>query len=704
MAYDLKACLAHELANAAGGDGSRLSRDRQQAMGYYNGDPFEGETADTGRSTVVMRTVMENVEWVIPALLRIFTASDRIAVIEPLREADVDAAKQATEFVNWVFNVQNQGFMVLHDWFKDALLLKLGWVKRWWDPAKRQEVRVYTGLLEEQYQALLADPNVEVLEQQMRMLDAYEIALDRPVPAAIAVYDCRLLYTLENGRIRVQTVPPEEVLFSRRARRDYLPFACHRTERTISELIELGYDEDTLKDAPLNEIPISGERVERYIHDDQPESDERTDFPMSTVWVEESYIRYDRNGDNVAELLKIVSVNGGQLILTKQGQEDIEEIDEIPLVSICPVPSPHKLVGNSLADLVMDLQYYKSVLIRQMLDNIYLANMPEVIVGADAIVDETYDDLLNRRPGGVIRARNAAGIVPHTVPFVAGHSFPLIEYFDQTAEVRTGVARHNQGLNPDDLNKTATGVNLIQQAAAQRVELIARIFAEGVRELVRGILQLIQRHQQQELVIRVTGRDLRMDPRDWPNALTATVSVGLGTGNRDAILKQLMTILQIQQGIVQIQGGVHGPLVTAQNVYDVLEHMTANAGFKESFFTDPSQPPAPGTPPPGARPDPQMAHAQAKIQTEMMMGRAKVEAQQQKSQTDAYLQQQRAASQMDLERQKAANDMMVAQERERARAERELMEIQLRARSGAYTADDRLPPSGPPRPNGNGRY
>src|SRR4051812_30295620 len=444
-----------------------------------------------------MRTVMENVEWVIPALLRIFTASDKICIIEPLREQDEQAAKQATEYVNYIFNNENPGFMILHDWFKDALLLRVGWVKRWWDDSKKTEIRTYTGLLQEQYDALLADPDIEVVEQTSRPLDASEVNMDRPVPGAVTVHDCKLRVTLENGRIRIETVPPEEVLFSRRSRRGDMPFVCHRTERTVSELLEMGYDEDTLREAPIGDGGMSAERTERYRGEDDPggAGDDRSDFPMRMLWVEESYIRYDRDGDNIAELLKVVSVAEGGLILTKGGKEDVEDIDEIPLVAICPVPSPHKLVGNSLADLVMDLQHYKSVLIRQMLNNIYLANMPEIIVGADAVTDETYDDLMNRRPGGIIRARNAGAIVPHTVPFVAGHSFPLIEYFDQTAEIRTGVSRHNQGLNPDDLNKTATGVSLIQQAAAQRVELIARIFAEGVRELVRGVLGLIQRHQ-----------------------------------------------------------------------------------------------------------------------------------------------------------------------------------------------------------------
>ena len=696
MAYDLRSCLAGELAAAVGGDGSSLSADRSKAMQYYAGDGFAGDDENSGRSLVVMKTVLENVEWVIPALLRIFTASDKLAIVEPLREQDQDAAVQATEYVNYIMMTENPGFMILHDWFKDALLCKLGWVKRYWDSSKKTEIRDYTGLLEEQYQALLADPDVEVIEKSSRVLDAVDISFEQPVPGQVTVYDCKLRHVLDYGRIRIENVPPEEVLFSRRSKRGVLPFVCHRTERTVSELIEAGYDADTLEQAPAASA-TSGERAERYALSDSPEGGERSDFAMRTLLVEESYLRYDRNGDGVAELLKVTSVAEGGLILTKAGADDIEEVDEVPLVSICPVPSPHKLVGLSLADLVMDLQYYKSVLIRQMLDNLYLSNMPEIIVGADGITDETYDDLLNRRPGGVIRARNAAAIVPHTVPFVAGHAFPMIEYLDQTAEIRTGVARHNQGLNPDDLNKTATGVNLIQQAAAQRVELIARIFAEGVRDLVSGVLDLIRRHQQQARIIKVTGDWIRMDPREWRHSMSATVSVGLGTGNRDEILKHLMMILQIQQGMVQHQGGVQGPLVYAHNIYDTVERISANAGFKESFFTDPSAPPPPGAQPTQPKPDPAMMQAQAKMQSEMQMGQAKMEAMMRKTEVDAMIAQVKAEAQLHLEQEKARNDILVSQMRESAKAQREAMEIQLRAASGAYTTG---PPEG--RMNGNG--
>jgi hypothetical protein len=154
-----------------GTDGGQLSDQRRQALQFYQGEPFGNEV--DGRSQVVMRSVLEAVEWVLPALLRIFTASDKIAEFEPqgtdnpqllqMREA---AAEQATEYITHIFYRDNPGFIILHDWFKDALLQKLGWIKVYWDTQKITETNSFTGLSEAEYQALLADPNVEVVDKR----------------------------------------------------------------------------------------------------------------------------------------------------------------------------------------------------------------------------------------------------------------------------------------------------------------------------------------------------------------------------------------------------------------------------------------------------------------------------------------------------------------------------------------------------------
>jgi len=708
------AIVGRELGNAIGQDGDELSKARAYALDLYEGLKPDPPDAD-GRSSVVMRSVFEAIEWLLPLLLRIFVASDKIAIIEPTKpgEAEDEAASMATTYLTQIFYKDNDGFSLLLDWFKDGLLQRLGWVKRYWQEKLVQTTESYTGLTREQYDALLNPPEgeVEAIDEEERT----EIGPMGPV----TVYDCTLQTTLEESRIVLENVPPEEVLYSPRSRRGYLPFVCHRRARTVSDLLEDGYDEDGVLAAVGDaEGTYSDEAARRQRPESSdPFEDDRTDEAMREVYVEESYILLDYNRDGIAELCKVTTANGAsRVLLTRDDKPDIEAVDEIPLVHLCPVPMPHKLAGHSIADMCEDLQRIKSALMRQILDNLYLTNNPRTVVEDGAANENTHEDILRSRPGGLIRARQAAGIVPHTTPFAAGAAFPMLEYVDTTQEIRTGISRHSQGLDPNVMNKsaasTASGINMLQQAAAVRVELIARIFGRSVQQLVEGILGLVRRHQQQSRVIMVTGKPLTMDPSQWRSQLDVNVSVGLGTGSRDQILAHLMQILQLQAGIVQQQGGVTGPLVYAQNVFDALEKLTENAGFKESFFANPSEGPPPGTPPPGPeKPDPEMAKAQAAMQL-----------QDKKAQSDAQLAMQKFGLEERLANEKAAREAELAQQEQmhrlrleqqdannRLELERDKMRNELMVETARLQMQERVEleriarqPAEPPGANGGG--
>ena len=797
---NVKSIIQEELDSALGKDGGQLSHDRMEAMKYYNGEPFGNEVAD--RSQVVMRTVLEAVEWVIPALIRIFTASDKLCIVEPPRPGMENIARQATDFLNYTLMSDNNGFMLLHDWFKDALLERLGWVKYYWDTQKTTETYTYTGLTKEQYDALLGDDeDIEVVKLTKYTQDADEFTMDRPFvpppapmplpppmpigqpgppampapgplppgpgvpgmgglpggvgpgpmpgplppppglaglspgapsqpmlpslpPPPVELYDCTLRVTREHGVVRIQNVPPEEILFSRRAKRGDIPFLSHRRRWTYSDLVQQGYDQECLDLVPMDDsAEFSMERVERH--------SEEQDWPHGNakgsrreIWVEENYCKlaveeFDEGG-KTSELYRVMTAGNGMVILTKDGKAAVECVDEVPFISICPIPASHKLVGQSLADLTMDLQLIKSTLIRQMIDNAFLSNWPRIEVGDDSVNENTYDDLLTLRPGGIVRTRRLGGVQPMMIPFTADKSFPLVQYLDEIAQLRTGISSQGQMISPDALNNTAAAsIAMLQQSAAQRVELFARIFAHGVEELMRGVMRLIRKNQQQERIIRVTGGWLNVDPREWRQEMPVTVSVGLGTGNRDQILQHLMQVIQLQGTIVQQQGGVGGPLVYPQNVYDALKALQENAGFKSSFFADPRQGPPPGSPPPPPKPpDPEMLKAQAKIQQEQMQAQAnsqaiviKAQAEErllnEKAQADAAIQQQKlqhekemgllkAEYEKELERQKAENNLAVGMAKVKIAGEAKQREIELKYAAGAY--DQR--PVGPP--NGQG--
>jgi hypothetical protein len=802
----VKQIIQYELDEALGQDGGELSNARLEAMKYYNGDPATGGPLVADRSQVVMRTVLEAVEWVLPALIRVFCQSDKLCLVEPPRPGMEEQARQATDFLNHCLMRDNQGFMFLADWFRDALLERLGWVKYYWDTQKTTETETYTGLTKEQYDALLGDDeDVEIVKLVRYRQKPDSFNLDRPQmpmpppppslppspppglppgspprppaglpagfplgppeapppsppgtppglpagmppgpppvpglsppvpsvgpplpplpPPEIELYDCTLRVTREYGYVKVVNVPPEEVLFSKRAKRGEVPFLSHRRSWTYSDLIQQGYDKECLDLVPMDDsAEYSMERVERL--GDGYWSGSQRKGSGKEIWVEENYVYLSVDEDGpTSELYRVMTAGNGKVILTRDDKPAVECVDEIPFVSICPIPASHSLgSGLSLADLTMDLQQIKSTLMRQMIDNAFLSNWPRIEVADDAVNENTYDDLLTLRPGGIVRTRRLGGVGPMMIPFTADKTFPLVAYIDKTAQLRTGVSSEGQMVSPDALNNTAAAsIAMLQQSAAQRVELFARIFAHGVEELMRGVMRLVRKNQQQERMIRVTGGWLNVDPREWRQEMPVTVSVGLGTGNRDQILQHLMQIIQLQGTIVQQQQGVHGPLVYSQNVYDALKALQENAGFKSSFFADPRQGPPPGSPPPPPpQPDPKAAAEAAKIQASMQLEQmesqanvqaigVKAQAEQQlmmeKARAEAMIQQQKlehekqmgllkVQHETELERQKAENNLAVGMAKIKILGEVKQREVQLKYAAGAYDQRPVGPPNG----------
>ena len=128
---ELASHLSAEIEQATGHMNSELSSQREDSMKYYLGEKFGNEI--DGRSEIVTTDVRDTVEYIMPSLMRIFTTHNNVAEFEPQGPEDIEMAEQATDYVNYVFNKQNNGFKVLYDAFKDALISKTGIIKHYWE-------------------------------------------------------------------------------------------------------------------------------------------------------------------------------------------------------------------------------------------------------------------------------------------------------------------------------------------------------------------------------------------------------------------------------------------------------------------------------------------------------------------------------------------------------------------------------------------
>jgi len=570
--------------------GGILSQNRILADKYYRGD-LRGDEVE-GCSRVVSRDVAEAIDSILPSLVRIFTGGDQVVVFRPNGPEDEDSAQQATDYINHIFMEENEGFLILLTWFKDALLKKNGIVKSWYDVRIKKTRERYHGLTQEQLDALKMDQSFEILEEESYndVVMIVDPVTRQQVPQPISLFNCTLLLAKPERRIRIENVPPDEFIIERRTvSLQETGFVGHRCRRTVSDLVECGFDLEMLKALPDNTfIDNTQERQTRFEGEGAILSGElatNLDFSMKKVWVTEIYMKVDFDKDGVAEWRKITAIGDSSGQVTKILSND--ETDDHAFSDLTPIPEPHKFFGQSLFDQTRDIQDIKTALIRGALDSIYLANKPRMGVVSEQV---NLDDLQDVRAGGIVRLKNPAALVPIQTTLATPQALQMIEYIDSVREQRTGVTRYNQGLNADSLNKTATGMTMIQNAGQQRIEMIARIFAEtGVKRLFRRIFKLTCQNEDVQKVMKLRNKWTTINPRDWKDRMDVSVSVGIGTGNKQQQTMIAMQMLDLDARIVQMQGGVNGPLLDAKNIYNKLAKLIEAIGWKtpEPYYMDP---------------------------------------------------------------------------------------------------------------------
>jgi hypothetical protein len=579
---DILAVVSREIHNASGFIGGELVSRRKKSLEYYLGMPLGNE--QEGRSQVVSNDVLDTVESLMPSLMIIFTAGDNVFNCEGTGPEDDEMARQCSDYLNYIFYKENNGFLALYSAFKDALIQKNGILKVYWDDSAKTEREEYVRLSDDEFNDLVINPEVKVknhTEYEEPITDDQGKELDKVTLHDVVIHRTRLY-----GQVRIEPVPPEEFLISRRSKDiNSASFVCHRTNKTRSELVEMGYDKDLVEGLPTGDTDFFTEdKFVRHQNIDFSHGASEGDKSTNDILIYECYIRMDVNEDGKSELLKITTAGSGTGKMI-----DMVEIDTVPFISMTPVIMPHRFYGRSIAELVEDIQLIKSTVMRQMLDNMYLTNNNRVAVQDGQV---SMDDLLTNRPGGIVRTKQPPQNVMMPIPAqpITEQATTMLGYLDSVKETRTGITRQSQGLDANTLNKTATGQNQILTQSQMRMELIARIFAEtGIKDLALKIFELVCKYQQKEKIVRIRGKYIPMRPYEWKDRVNVTVQVGLGTGSKEQQLILLNAILERQMQAINLQQNVHGPMVNLRNIYNSLKKLIENAGLNgiEPYFMDP---------------------------------------------------------------------------------------------------------------------
>lgn len=569
-----------------------LELDRYNALNMYFARPLGNEVEN--RSQVVLPELRDTVEWIMPQLMRLFVGTKEFCRFDAENEQDTEQCQIETQVVNHVFLKENNGFFILHDFFKDALLLRNGYAKVGWEKKKRTKVERYTGVAESELATLLKPEEegdeVEVLEQ--REYDAPYLAPPapptqpgqppQPPPPPVSLFDLKLRRTTNYGCVTVECVPPEEMLVSPRSRLnlDNIPFSAHKALRTRSDLISDGHDRDwveSLQSGRPNWLDMDA--LARNEVTDQLSTDSPADRSMQEIEVREVTILVDYDGDGIAELRHVL-VAGDKIA-------ENEEIEEAPVASCSPIRMPHRHTGISYYDLLADLQVIKTTLFRQGLDNLYLANNTRM--GVDW-KNCNLDDLLTSRPGGAVRTNGPPSNVlfPIEQPSnLVQQVIPALQYVDSLREMRTGVGRDTMGLDADALQDVTKGGQLAAMSAASlKIELVARLLAEGVRDLFTKIHGALIRHQDKPMELELSGKWIKVNPSDWGQRTKVSVNVGLGSGNREEARANLMLMGQMQEKLAPL--GLVGP----KQAYETFKVGAEILGYQnpERFAMDPASP------------------------------------------------------------------------------------------------------------------
>ena len=647
---DLLSLVREERRRAVGFEQDyELKADRERALLYFKGDVSSDIPTLPNRSKAVSSDVSDAVETLLPDLIEIFLGGDDVVAFIPMNEADEDAARQETAYLHHVAFHDNPGFLNFATAIKDALLLKTGvfhW--EWQEDIDEQDedftgknvVEMHLAMQDGEISNVVAEP---VDRNAPQVVDPATGQPQQPQPT----YSFTVTKTKDLSRAKYWAVAPED--FAAAADTVNIAETTYCVERQrprVQDLIALGFDEDKVR--ALDPYAFATDMTTQRARDTAGENTNQAS-----------------TGDNTSDELRQVEVHKHCIRVLEgkktslwciytDAQEAVElyreELDSIPYAVGSPYLVPHRLIGRSVADLLIEVMKIKTALYRMCLDAGYFALNQRSEVAMDRANDYTISDLLRNEPSAPVRSKSGDAVRPLQAGPLNFDPYQAIEFFSTVAEGRTGVVRNAQGLNPDTLHDTAQGAMMLLSAAQKRTRMIARVLAETlVKPLFLGLHSVIRENAKSTTVSRLLGKWVPVDPTKWGERLAMTVEVGLGASGKDAEIAAMMQIQNLQKAIVE--GGGAGTLVTPENIFKSATDMAKKLGVKqpEEYFTDPNSPEA------------QQASAQKSQQPnpEVMMVQGQMQLQQAKQQSDQQLQQAKQQGEMALGQMKMEADKAI---------------------------------------------
>lgn len=571
---ELASLVESAIKTSVGYYDSKLSRERKDVLDYYNG--ILPKPMHSGNSKYVSMDVYDSVESLKAVLLETFASGNQIVKFAPQSEEDVQPAKVATDYCDYVIFRQNNGFNVFSDVIQDSLLARVGVAKVYWEECYEEIEETFENLSMEEVDLLLSQEDYEDIDVTQNENGLFEGTVVRKV---------------DKSKVRIDTIPPEEFLITPQAKSiAEAPFIAHRTRKTLSELIEEGYDRKLVESIAANddsELTMNPEVLARFeqVGADRLNLNGELQAQTREVIVYECYLKIDMDGSGEAKLYKVTKA--GSTIL------DHERVDNKPFVAYVPLPIPHSFYGSNYASKVIPTQNARTVLVRGILDHTLITNNPRMMVVKGALTNPK--ELIENRIGGLVNVTRPDGILPLPQAGLNPFVFQTIQLLDEDKEEATGVSKLSQGMNKDAVSKqnSQAMVENLVSLSQQREKIIARNFAyQFVKELYLEVYRLVIANEKKEKIIQIAGSFERIYPSTWDERMDVAVELKLGYGEQEQDSQKYLAYHQMMSQDPSI-----APMYKAENKYNVIRAILDKNGIKNinEFITSPDQiePPQP---------------------------------------------------------------------------------------------------------------
>lgn len=571
---------------------SQISRERRKVIDHYNATL--PRPAHDGNSKYVSMDVYDAVESMKAALLETFSTGYKTVRFAAQTGEDVRIAEVATAYCDYVANRQNNLFEVMQSVIHDGLIARAGLCKVYWDEREDSYLEPIQDLTEEEFDAIVAQDNVEIEEVEQDELGLYS-------------GDLRVFQ--DTSQVVIEAIAPEQFVIEPQAKSlDDVGFLGHRTTMTISELREAGYDEKLIAkigDHEDVEMETDPEVLARHEEIGQDRGFNAKGFQdqVRSITVYELYIDIDLDGSGIAETYKVIKA--GNVVLHK------EKCTYKPFCAFVPLPIPHSFFGSNFGSKVVPIQTARTVLTRSILDHAMITNNPRYTVVKGGLTNPR--ELIDNRVGGIVNVSRPDAISPMVQAPLNPFIFQTIQMLDEDKEDTTGVSRLSQGLNKDAISKqnSAAMVEQLATMSQQRQKIIARNFANNfLKPLYQLIYQLVVENEPQAKIVEIAGDYVAVNPGDWGSKRDVTVEMHLGYGEQEAEAQKYLVL----HGLMS-QDPTLSTMYTPENQYNLMTHVMEQNGIKnvKDYLTAPQEQP-PEQPDPAQEMAMQMQQKQLELQ------------------------------------------------------------------------------------------